>query len=140
MSNTPTNHSDNRGIAMDNESFQNLALTPPPAFLPNADGSDALMVGVAICLVLLLFGIIVLYLMLHDLPERIAQRGNAAQFQAIGVLTLLALFTGNDLFWVAAILLAAFRVPDFLTPLSSIAQSLREMRDADRTSKMDSAG
>lgn len=124
---------------MDADRFLHLHLSTPPAFLPNADGSDALMVGVAIALVLLLFGIVVLYLMLHDLPERMARRGSAAQFQAIGVLTLLALFTGNDLFWVAAILLAAFRMPDFLTPLSSIAESLRGIRDAGRTEDKDRA-
>jgi hypothetical protein len=43
----------------------------------------------------------------------------------VEILALLALFTHNNLFWVAAILIAAFRVPDFLTPLNSIAESLK---------------
>jgi hypothetical protein len=42
-------------------------------------------------------------------------------------LALLALFTHNNVFWVAALLLAVVRWPDFSTPLNSIADSLEKL-------------
>lgn len=95
-----------------------------PAFLPGPDGSDPLFTFMAIFTILLILGIGALYLTLHALPEKMAHSDNHAQFQVIGILALLALFTHNNIFWVAALLLAAFRMPDFLTPLRSIAESL----------------
>ena len=47
--------------------------------------------------------------------------------QLIAVLAVLALFTHNNAFWVLALLLAVVRVPDFSTPLNSIAASLEKM-------------
>lgn len=49
------------------------------------------------------------------------------QFQLVGVLALLALFTHNNLFWVFALVLALIPIPDFWTPLSSMAESLAKM-------------
>ena len=48
-----------------------------------------------------------------------------AQMQVVGILGLLSLFTFNNAFWMAAILLAAIRIPDFVTPLTSISRSLK---------------
>lgn len=99
-----------------------------PAYLPPyiaaADGSDFLFNFMAIFTlgVILLIG--VLYLTLHAMPERMAHESNHSQLQVVGILALLALFTHNNLFWVVAILVAAFRMPDFMTPLNSIASSL----------------
>jgi hypothetical protein len=45
----------------------------------------------------------------------------------VAVLSLLALFTHNAAFWVAALLLALIPVPDFWTPLASMADSLARM-------------
>lgn len=104
-----------------------LAPAHVPSYLANPDGSDPLFVVVAIFTIALIIGIGALYLTLHSLPERMAHNGNHTQFQMIGILAVLALFTHNNLFWVIAILIAAFRMPDFLTPLRSIAQSLRAM-------------
>lgn len=102
-----------------------------PSYLPGADGSDPLFTGVAIVTVLAVLGIGALYFSVHSLPERIAHDVNSTQFQIIGILALLALFTHNNLFWVVAIMLAAFRMPDFLTPIQSIAASLREITNKD---------
>jgi hypothetical protein len=49
------------------------------------------------------------------------------QFEIVAVLALLALFTHNHLFWVAGLLLALVPFPDFVTPLTSMAQSLGRM-------------
>lgn len=112
---------------MASELHNPLAPAHVPGYLANADGSDPLFVVVAVCTIALIIGIGALYLTLHSLPERMAHNGNHTQFQLIGILAVLALFTHNNLFWVVAILIAAFRMPDFLTPLRSIAQSLRAM-------------
>jgi hypothetical protein len=66
----------------------------------------------------------VLYLSLHSLPERMAHRTSNTQLQIISILTLLALFTHQHLFWIAALLLAVVRVPDYSTPLQRIANAL----------------
>lgn len=83
-----------------------------------------------IMLAALLIGVVLLgtfYLHLHSLPERLAHKHGRMQFELVAVLGLLALFTHNNLFWVAALLLAFVQLPDFMTPLGSIANSLSRM-------------
>lgn len=65
-----------------------------------------------------------IYLRLHTLPERMAHRSQKLQFEIVAVLGLLALFTHIHLFWVAGLLLAMIDLPDFSTPLRSIASSV----------------
>jgi len=107
-----------------------------PGFLAAADGSDNLMTLVIILLLILLLVVGNFYFKLHALPERLAHRKSNGQLQIITVLALLALFTHNNLFWVAALLLAVVRFPDYLTPLKSIARSLSTLaRDAEPEGK-----
>jgi hypothetical protein len=47
--------------------------------------------------------------------------------QLVAVLALIALFTHNHLFWIAALLLALIEFPDFSTPIRSMASSLRKI-------------
>lgn len=107
------------------------SLAPPhlPMFLPGPDGSDFLFTAVVVVMivVVLLFGVI--YFSLHALPEKIAHGASSTQFQLIGVLALLAMFTHNNAFWVAALLLATVQLPDFTTPLNSISRSLEELKN-----------
>ena len=95
-----------------------------PIYIPRPDGSDPLftVVVVAIVIVCLLAG--VLYFKLHSLPEHMGEKANSTQLQLISVLAILALFTHNNAFWVLALLVAAVRLPDYLTPLQGIATSL----------------
>lgn len=65
-----------------------------------------------------------LYLRLHTLPERMAHKSQKLQFEIVAVLGLLALFTHIHLFWVVGLLLAMIDLPDFSTPLRSIAGSV----------------
>jgi len=98
-----------------------------PGFIPSMDGSDPLMM---IMLAAIIIGIVLLgtfYLYLHSLPERLAHKNDRMQFELVAVLGLLALFTHNNIFWVAALLLAFIRLPDFGTPLATIANSLSRM-------------
>ena len=86
--------------------------------------SDPLMVVMAVILVVLVLIAGVFYFKLHAVPEHIAHGKNHTQIQLITILTILALFTHNNIFWVAALVLAVVELPDFLAPLKSIAKSL----------------
>jgi hypothetical protein len=68
-----------------------------------------------------------LYLQIHSLPERMAHKSQKLQFEIVAVLCLLALFTHNHLFWVIGLLLALIDLPDFSTPLRSIAASVQKI-------------
>ncbi|NBC12495.1 MAG: hypothetical protein GVY09_03950, partial [Gammaproteobacteria bacterium] len=57
-------------------------------------------------------------------PEQMAHKGQKVQFELVAVLALLALFTHNHAFWIAGLLLALLPLPDFTTPLRTIASSL----------------
>jgi hypothetical protein len=80
--------------------------------------------------ILVLFGVIgigIFYFKLHALPEQMAHRGQKVQFEIVAVLALIALFTHNHAFWIAGLLLALIPLPDFMTPLYSIAGSLERI-------------
>lgn len=98
-----------------------------PSYVVAADGSDFLFHFMVFFTIGTIVLIGVLYLTLHAMPERMAHESNHSQMQVVGILALLALFTHNNVFWVIAILVAAFKVPDFITPVTSIAQSLSTM-------------
>lgn len=98
-----------------------------PKFIGGPDGSDPLFIVVLILLVVILMVVGNLYFKLHAVPERMAHKHNNTQLQFITILTLLALFTHNNVFWVAALLLAVIRLPDFSTPINSIAKSLAQL-------------
>jgi phosphatidylglycerophosphate synthase len=100
-----------------------------PGYLAGAD-SDPLMIVMAIVLVIIVLVAGVLYFKLHAVPEHIAHGKNHTQMQLIAILTILALFTHNNIFWVAALVLAVVEFPDFLSPLKSIAKSLETIAKA----------
>ncbi len=103
-----------------------------PVFITMPGQTDTFMVAMAIFVLLAVIGIGVFYLRLHALPEQLAHRGQKMQFEIVAVLALLALFTHNHAFWIAGLLLALIPLPDFTTPLMSMARSLRKMATADR--------
>src|SRR6185295_17670315 len=101
-----------------------------PGFVPGPDGSDTLMVVMAIVLLLSVMGFGILFLRLHTLPERIAHRTHKLQFEIVAVLGLISLFTHMHIFWIAGLLLAMIDLPDFGTPMASIAHSVERIADA----------
>ena len=103
-----------------------------PGYLPGADGSDPLFAGMVVFTILLVLLIGAFYFKLHAIPEHMAHEDNHTQMQVIGILALLALFTHNNIFWVIALLVAAFRMPDFLTPLQSIASSMESLKRSEQ--------
>jgi hypothetical protein len=102
-----------------------------PAFITGPGQSDVLFVAVVVLVLVIVLTIGNLYLRLHALPERMAHGANKVQFQIVAVLALIALFTHNHLFWIAALLLAFVQFPDFSTPMTSIARSLERLADRD---------
>lgn len=98
-----------------------------PGFITAPGETDPLFVGSVIFLIILVMGLGSLYFWLHSIPERLAHGTGKIQFQLVGVLALLALFTHNNLFWVMALMLALIPIPDFWTPLASMANSLASM-------------
>lgn len=98
-----------------------------PFYITPIGQTDTLMIFMIVfLLVLLVFGG-VFYLRLHSVPDRMAHEANHTQLQLIGILTLIALLTHNNIFWIAAIILAALNPPDFMTPIQSIARSLQRL-------------
>lgn len=98
-----------------------------PSFMTAPGHTDVLLV---ICAFLLIAGVLafgVFFLWLHSLPERMVH--NKWQYDIVAVLCLLALFSHVHAFWVAALLLALVKIPEFVvpdyhSPLHSIAGSL----------------
>jgi hypothetical protein len=67
---------------------------------------------------------------LHSLPERMAHKSQKLQFEIVAVLGLISLFTHMHIFWIAGLLLAMIDLPDFSTPMRSIANSVGRIADA----------
>jgi hypothetical protein len=102
-----------------------------PPFIAGPGQTDILFV----VMIAVLIGVVLMignfYLRLHALPERMAHRGQKVQMEIVAVLALISLFTHNHLFWIAALLLALVQLPDFSTPMASIAQSLEKLANRD---------
>jgi hypothetical protein len=107
------------------------AMTPHhlPFYIVKPGEMDVLMIVMGVFLVLAVLGIGNVYLHLHSLPERMAHKGQKLQFEIVAVLGLLSLFTHIHIFWIAGLLLALVDLPDFTTPLSSIAGSVERIAD-----------
>lgn len=105
-----------------------------PPFVTAPGESDWLMTTMFVFLIVIVVSVGIAYLRLHALPEHMAHRTNKVQLQFVAVLALLALFTHNHAFWIAALLLALVQLPDFSTPIASIARSLERLsgRDGER--------
>ena len=100
-----------------------------PFYLAPGSGTDVLMMVMGFFLIAVLIWVGTLYLRLHSLPERMAHKSEKLQFEIVAILGLLALFTHIHLFWVAGLLLAMIDIPDFGTPLRSIAGSVEKIAD-----------
>ncbi|MDE5455406.1 hypothetical protein GWE18_21715 [Bradyrhizobium sp. CSA112] len=98
-----------------------------PGFITAPSDTDVWMVVMGVFLIVAVLSVGNFYLKLHSLPERMAHKSQKLQFEIVAVLGLLALFTHVHLFWIAALLLALIDLPDFSTPLRSIAGSVERI-------------
>ncbi|VIO77617.1 hypothetical protein [Bradyrhizobium ivorense] len=112
------------------EQIHPLAPHHLPFFIPGVDGSDTLTLVMGIFLVATILWVGTLYWKLHSLPERMAHKSQKLQFEIVAVLGLISLFTHMHIFWVAGLLLALIDLPDFGTPMRSIADSVERIADA----------
>src|SRR5438309_1839137 len=101
-----------------------------PFYLAPGGGVDTLMVIMGLFLIVTVLWVGTLYWRLHSLPERMAHKSQKLQFEFVAVLGLISLFTHIHAFWVAGLLLALIDLPDFGTPLRSIASSVEKIADA----------
>ena len=104
-----------------------LAAEHLPYFITAPGGFDQMLYVVAGVLaigVLLLGGF---YFWLHSLPDRIAHKRRRTQMELVAVLGLIGLFTHNNLFWIAALLLAMIELPVISSPIGRIADSLEKL-------------
>src|ERR1700749_4329147 len=113
-----------------------------PFYLAKPGGRNVLMSFMAIFwvfaglvngifLVFAVLGIGNVYLRLHSLPERMAHKGQKLQFEIVAVSGLISLFAHIHIFWIAGLLLALIDLPDFSTPLSSIAGSVERIANSE---------
>lgn len=98
-----------------------------PWFVVGPDGTDILLILMAAFLVLIVFMFGVLMLRLHHLPEHIAHKGQKVQYQVVATLGLLAMFTHENLFWIAGLLLAMIDIPDVSGLLGRISNSVERI-------------
>ena len=98
-----------------------------PFFITAPGQTDALFNAMIVFLIVVVFAVGLIYLRLHALPEHLAHGASKTQLQLVSVLALLALFTHNHIFWIAALLVALVQFPNFSAPLASMAQSLERM-------------
>src|ERR1700757_3700969 len=100
-----------------------------PFYVTKPGETDVWMIVMGVFLIATVLAVGNLYLRLHSLPERMAHKSQKLQFEIVAVLGLVALFTHIHLFWIAALLLALVDLPDFGTPLRSIAGSVEKIAE-----------
>lgn len=113
------------------DSIHPAAIEHLPFFITAPGQTDILFNVIVVFLLVVVLVIGNLYFQLHAVPERMAHRTNQVQMEIVAVLALISLFTHNHLFWIAALLLAFVRFPDFSTPMESIALSLEKLAARD---------
>ncbi|MGH6808839.1 MAG: hypothetical protein ACREEJ_18665 [Ensifer adhaerens] len=109
------------------DSIHPTAIHHLPPFVTAPGETDILFNFVVIFLLIAIFAIGTFYLRLHSLPETLAHRSHKTQYELVAVLGLISLVTHNNIFWVAALILALIDLPDFSSPLSSISRSLERI-------------
>jgi hypothetical protein len=108
-----------------------------PPFITAPGETDVLLVCMAFVLVGAVLAAGVFFFWLHSLPERMVHNSTKVHFDIVAVLGLLSLFTHIHLFWVAALLLALVKmpqwsIPDFSSLLGRIAAAIEGRSHAQR--------
>ena len=101
-------------------------------FVTGPGDTDGTLIGVAIALFLIILGFGALYFTILAWPDRLVKGAGKVQLQVVALLGLISLLTLNHAFWIAALLVATIRIPDFITPLRSIASSLKKQSGVEK--------
>lgn len=109
------------------DSIHPTAIHHLPPFVTAPGETDILFNVVVIFMILAIFALGTFYLRLHSLPETMAHKSHKVQYELVAVLGLISLLTHNNIFWIAALILALIDLPDFSSPLAAIARSLERI-------------
>ncbi len=90
-----------------NNSISDEAMARLPFWVTPPEETDGFLIVVGLVLVIVLLGFGALYFTVQAIPDRMAAGAHKVQMQLVGVLGLISLFTLNNAFWIAAILIAA---------------------------------
>ena len=104
-----------------------IATDHVPFFITPPGQTDVLFHVVAWFVVACIIGLGVIFFTIHTLPERMAHRTKKVQLDFVAILGLIALFTNEHIYWIAALILAFIDLPDFLTPVQRIASAVENM-------------
>lgn len=103
-------------------SISAVALDRLPFWVTAPGETDGFLIVVGGALVLILLGFGALYFTIQAIPDRMAAGAHKVQMQVVGILGLLSLFTLNNAYWIAAILIAAVPLHEIL-PLKPVKES-----------------
>ncbi len=95
-----------------NSSISDEALARLPFWVTPPGETDGFLVFVGLLLVVVILGFGALYFTVQAIPDRMAAGTHKVQMQLVGVLGLISLFTLNNAYWIAAILIAAVPLHD----------------------------
>ena len=98
-----------------------------PFFVTPPGETDVLFNVMVVFVVLCIVGLGVVFFTIHTLPERMAHRTKKVQLDFVAILGLIALFTNEHIYWIAALILAFIDLPDFLTPVQRIASAVENL-------------
>ncbi|WP_131726312.1 hypothetical protein [Ruegeria denitrificans] len=90
-----------------NYSISDEAMARLPFWVTAPGETDGFLIIVGLVLVAVLLSFGALYFTVQAIPDRMAAGSHKVQMQLVGVLGLISLFTLNNAFWIAAILIAA---------------------------------
>jgi hypothetical protein len=106
-----------------------IATDHVPFFVTPPGGTDVVFQMVTWFVLLCVVGLGVIFFTIHTLPERMAHRTKKVQLDIVAILGLIALFTNEHIYWIAALILAFIELPDFLTPFQRIAVAVENMTE-----------
>lgn len=92
--------------------------------------TDGFLIVVGGLLALILLGFGALYFTIQSIPERMATGAHKVQIQLVSVLGLISLFTLNNAYWIAAILIAAVPLHEVFPKLRPGLPDARDGGDA----------
>ena len=107
---------------------RNPIATEHMPFFITAPGDSDVLFNISVVFTVAMFVLTgVIWLTIQSLPDRIANKSQKVQLDVVALLCLLSLLTRENIFWVAALILAFLDIPDFLTPVKRIAASMKTM-------------
>ena len=112
------------------------ALERLPFWVTAPGDTDGFLIVVGLFLVAVLLGFGALYFTIQAIPDKMAAGAHKVQMQLVGILGLISLFTMNNAFWIAAILVAAVPLHEIL-PLRTAVEGAASDELEEPESKME---